>query len=403
MNPRRSFITLFNLLYIFVYIVWQPFQVYYLRVDAAGRTLLTLSILVVIMNVIELQRYKKAFATPVFRCWMTLLCFSILNSLVKGFYAEYGALIFFNVNYILPIIFLTIAMLELSKDKQRAMKVIWLALIIYFILGLPFMGRNLDERFEVEGLGNLYPLHLVALLFVSAVLLIEGRIKTWHFVVLAFFVTFVILISGTRKAFGAEIIILLGVILNNRKRKDVWFYIRMFLLGFVLLVFVRFSLSHSTVGQRIEEGAEEDKMVQLVENQQANTVLVKLLGDRAIQYELGLELFQQHFLTGIGLNNYMAVARSDFRLHSEYMVQLCENGLIGFILLVLYYVHIGKALKTAKKRTIPKVINMVSYGLFVILFLNFTAWTYNQNFAMIIYAILLTYSNPKLNYVIKAS
>lgn len=403
MNPRRSFITLFNLLYIFVSIAWPPFQLYYLRADGAGRTLLTLSILVVIMNVIELQRYKKAFATPAFRCWMALLCYSMLNSLVKGFYSEYGALIFFNVNYVFPIVFLAIAMLELAKDKQRAMKVIWLALIIYFILGLPFMGRNLNERFEVEGLGNLYPLHLVALLYVSAILLIERNIKTWHFIVLAFFITIAILISGTRKAFGAEIIILLGVILNNRKRKDVWFYIKMILLGFVLLVFVRFSLSHSTVGQRIEEGAEEDNMVQLVENQRANAVLVKLLGDRAIQYELGLELFHQHFLTGIGLDNFIPVARSDYRLHTEYMVQLCENGLIGFILLVLYYVHIGKALKTAKKRTIPKVINMVSFGLFVILFFNFTAWTYNQNFAMIIYAILLTYSNPKLNYVIKAS
>lgn len=398
MNPRRSFITLFNLLYIFVRIVWPPFQIYYLRADGAGRTVLTLTILVVLLNLVELQRYKKAFTTPAFKCWITLLCYSIFNSLVKGFDSENGVFSFFNYNYILPIVFLTITLLELSKDKQRAMKVIWIALVAYFILGLPFMERNLDERAVIEGLGNMFPLHSIALLFVSAVLFIEGRIKTWHFVILAFFITIAILISGTRKAFGAEIIILLGVILNNRRRKDVWFYIKMILLGFVLLVFVRFSLSHSTVGQRMEEGEEIDYKVQLAENQHVNDFLIKLLGDRSIQYELGLELFHQHFMTGIGLNNFKTAGKIDLRLHSEYMVQICENGLIGFILLVLYYIRIGKALKKAKKRTTSKVVNMVSYGLFVILFLNFTAWTYCQNYAMIVYAILLTYASQRPEY-----
>lgn len=397
MNPRRSFVTLFNLLYIFVRIVWPPFQIYYLRTDAAGRTILALTIIVVLLNINELQRYKKAFATPAFRCWMALLCYSMLNSLVKGFYSENGALKFFSVNYILPIVFLAIAMLELYKDKQRGLKAIWLALLVYFILGLPFMGRNLDERSVVEGLGNLFPLHAVALLFVSAVRLVEGRLKTRLFIVLAFFITIAILISGTRKAFGAEIIILLGVILNNRRQKDVWFYFKIILLGIVMLTFIRYSLSHSTVGQRTEEEFDKDRKAQLVENRYVNNILVKLLGDRAIQYEMGLELFHRHVLTGIGLTNFKVVARFDMRLHSEYMVQLCENGLIGFILLVLYYVRIWKALKKAKKRTTPKVINMVSYGLFVILFLNFTAWTYNQNCVMIIYAIIHIYTNHHLN------
>lgn len=395
MNSRRSFTTLFNLLYIFVRVVWPPFQIYYLKADGAGRTLTVLTILVVLLNLGELRRQKKAFATPAFRCWVVLLLYSMLNSFAKGFYTEFGLLIYFNDNFFYPIILLIVAMLEFQKDKRRCMKAIWIALAVYFIIGLPFMGRNFDERTLVEGLGNLYPLHAVAFLMVSSIMLVEGRIKRGAFIALAFVITMVILMSGTRKAFGAEIIILLGVFLNYGKKKTLGYYFRLIILGIVMLIFLRFSMSHSAVGQRFEEKAEDEIAVQLVGNERVNDILVSLLDDRATQYANGLELFHRHFLTGIGLNNYMYVADSDMRLHTEYMVQLCENGIIGFVLLILFYVFLRNALKKAKKRTGSNVINIVFYGLLVILFLNLTCWTYNQNYVMILYAIILSYANSK--------
>lgn len=400
MKPRKSYTSLFNLFYIIVCIIWPPFQLYILHADGAGRTIIFLSVLAVLLNWKALGKRKRVFATPAFRCWVVLLCYSMLNAFVKGFYAENGTFGFLKVNFFHPILFLVIAMLELHKDRRTGLKVIWVALGIYLLIGLPSLVVNRDDRLMVEGLGNLYPLHAVAFLFVSAVLLVEGRIKMWVFVGLTIAVSAVILMSGTRKAFGAEFIILLGVVLNYGKKKNLWAWIRIILLGGVLLAGVRFAMNHSTVGQRFAEGEEKNYNVQLVGNQHVNDVLMTILGDRAIQYEIGLELFSQHFLTGIGLTNFMNMSRTEFRLHSEYMVQLCENGIIGFVLLILFYVYTISALQKSKKRMKSKVINMVLFGLLAILFLNLTAWTYCQNYVMIVYAMALTYaySKPKYKY-----
>lgn len=395
MNNLRSFITLYNLFYIFMCIVWHPFQIYYLRVDGAGYTIVMLTVLVIIVNLDELRWQKNAFNTHAFRLWVILLCYSMINAFCKGFIAYYGVFNFLNVNFFHPLILLIIAMLELHKDKKRCLKAIWIALSIYLIIALPFMGRDYGGRAMIGGIGNLYPLTAVAYLFVSAILFVGGGIKTWAFVVIAVIISFLILISGTRKAFGAEVIIILGVILNHSKHKNLWFYVRLVLLGVVMLFLVRFSMRHSMVGLRLEDGTEAIRNVQLVSNRTINNLIVTLLDDRSIQYEKSMDLVHQHFFTGIGLNNFMVVAGSKYRLHSEYMVQLCENGIIGFILLMAFYVRIIVALKKAKKRTKSIVVNMMFYGLAAVMFLNFTCWTYNMNYVMIIYAILLIYANPK--------
>lgn len=400
MKPRKSYTSLFNLFYIIVCIIWPPFQLYILHADGAGRTIVFLSVLAVLLNWKALGKRKRVFATPAFRCWVVLLCYSMLNAFVKGFYAENGTFGFLKVNFFHPILFLVIAMLELHKDRRTAMKVIWMAFGLYILIGLPFLASSVDDRVMVEGLGNAYPLHAVVFLFVSAVLLVEGRIKMWVFVGLTLAISTIILMSGTRKAFGAEFIVLLGVVLNYGKKKNLWAWIRIILLGGVLLAGVRFAMNHSTVGQRFAEGEEKNYDARLVGNQQVNDVLVTILGDRAIQYEIGLELFSQHFLTGIGLNNFMEKGRFEQRLHTEYMVQLCENGIIGFVLLILFYVYTISALQKSKKKMKSKIINMVLFGLVAILFLNLTAWTYCMNFAMTVYAIVLTYaySKPKYKY-----
>lgn len=395
MNTEKSYTKLFNLFYIFVCIVWSPFQQFILHVDGLGRTIEFLSTVAVLLNLIELKKHKEVLATPAFRCWVILLCYSMVNSLFKGFYAEFGAFQFYRFNYFHPIIFLVIMMVELHRDKRTALKVIWLALGVYILLGLPNLALRLSGRFGVAGLGNLYPLHAATFLFVSAVLLVEGRMKIWLFAGLTLVISVIILFSGTRKAFGAEVIILLGVIWNYGKKNSLWSWIRIILLGGVLVAFVLISMTQSTVGQRIEEGVDVDRYVRIVENESVNDFLITVLDDRGTQYANALDLFHQHFWTGAGLTNYKYLVGSDFRLHSEYMVQLSENGIIGFVLLMLFYAFIIVALRKNQKKVKSRTITMALFGLAVILFLDFTAWTYCQNFTMVFYAIILTYAYSK--------
>lgn len=388
----KQLIKAYNLFYIFMAIIWQPFQIYVLKVDGAGRTIMIMSILVVLLNLLEFWRQKEFFKSSTFFCWTFLLCYSMINAFYKGFYAEYGTFVFLRNNFLDPFILLVVLLLELNDDKRTSLWVIWVALGVYLLICLPYFSLNDEGRFDAEGIGNLYPLHAVAFLFVSSVLFVEEKIRMWFFVVVALGVSVIIYMSGTRKAFGAEIILLLGVVLNNGKKRNIWAWLRLVFFGGILAVGIYYVMTRTSVGERLQEGTDDYFYVQLVENNKVNDLLMTLLGDRAVQYESAIELFHEHFWTGIGLTNFMDMSGGELVLHSEYMVQLCENGVIGFVLLMLFYILLTIGLLRNRKYEKRKV-NMALFGLFAVLFINFTSWTYCMNYIMVIYAIIFMYAN----------
>lgn len=403
-------ISLFNLFYIFVCIIWPPLQLFILGVDGAGRSIVLLSVLAIFLNLPEFGKHKEAFYTPAFICWALLIVYSLINALAHGSTSEFGRFSFLKENFFSPFIFLVIAMQELHRNRIKALKVIWWALGVFLLIGIPFITLSQQNRFVVLGLGNFFSLQAVAFLFVSAILLVEKRIRTLPFIGLALIASVIILFSGTRKAFGAEVIILSGLVLSLGTNKGPVSVLKAIIFGALLLVGINYALHNSVVGKRIDETIAVEGVVeggsfvvgkippseaQLVEDQHVNDILVGLLDDRAIQYELGLALFRMDFWTGIGIGNFTEVSGFPYRLHTEYIVQLCENGIIGFVLLILFYVFIYSALRKNKTDENARIMIMAFFGLLAILFINFTAWTYCTSYAMIVYAIVLNYAYSK--------
>ena len=389
----KQIIKSYNLFYIFVCLIWPPFRLYILKADGAGRIIMILSIIAILLNLTEFWKNKKLYVRPAFLCWSLLLCYSIWNVFTKGFSTEYSTFRFLRINYFDSFIFLTVAILELNRDKEKALWTLWIALVVFLLLGLPNFGVKGDEgRYGIEGIGNLYPLHAVCFLFVSSVLFVEGKMNRTVLLMLIAVISVLVLFSGSRKAFGGEAILLFGIVLNNGKKKNVWTWIRIVFFGAVLVYGIMYVMSHTVVGARIQESADDDFYVQLVENDRINNYLMLLLGDRAIMYEMGIELFHENFWTGIGLTNFINVSGYELRIHSEYIVQLCENGFIGFALLMLYYTLLIIALVRNRKDNNKNKTGMVLFGLIALLFLNLTAWTYCQNWAMVYYAIVLMYA-----------
>ena len=389
----KQFLKSYNLFYIFVCLIWPPFRLYILRADGAGRIIMILSIIAILLNLTEFWKNKKLYVKPAFLCWSLLLCYSIWNVFTKGFSTEYSTFKFLRVNYFDSFIFLTVAILELNRNKEKALWTLWIALVVFLLIGLPNFGVRGDEgRYGIEGIGNLYPLHAVCFLFVSSVLFVEGKMNRTVLLVSVAVISVLVLLSGSRKAFGGEAILLFGIVLNNGKKKNVWTWIRIVVLGTLLVYGIMYVMSHTVVGARIQESADDDFYVQLVENDRINNYLMLLLGDRAIMYEMGIELFHENFWTGIGQTNFMDMTGYEQRIHSEYIVQLCENGFIGFALLMLYYTLLIIALVRNRKDHNKNKTGMVLFGLIALLFLNLTCWTYCQNFAMVYYAIVLMYA-----------
>ena len=99
---------------------------------------------------------------------------------------------------------------------------------------------------------------------------------------------------------------------------------------------------------------------------------------RAIQYVNGLEVFYDNNITGIGLNNYKQFDEWNLVLHSEYLVQLVENGLIGFSLYIIFILSIiNKLLKLRKIQAIKKESQIYLLYYFCLIILSFGTWTYS--------------------------
>lgn len=387
-----SFTQLYNTFYLFFCIIWPPLQMYYLGVDGAGRTILALSIPALLCNLLSVGEQKHILRSPAFICWTTLVAFSVVNSLMKGYVSESSVLAFFKTNYIAPYIFFYVLILELERDYVNCLRILFFALLTYILLCLGSMSIDDDERIVAEGLKNILPLHSTCLVFVGGLLYRERNLSAVFFysmVVLAIAVT---MLSGTRKALGAIIILLTGIIINNgdNEKRSIGYYARLFFFLAILYWGIGFIMDNTLIGSRLASTAEQST-VELVENKNVNIVLNTILGDRAIQYELGYLTFLQHPWTGIGLTNFISVTGYPYRLHTEYMTQLCENGIIGFLLLILFYfLLIGKLFVNHKKY--GDDITIVMFGLFAILFINITAWTYCTIFGMIYYAIILNHA-----------
>ncbi len=381
--------SIFNLFYIFFCIVWHPLQMLYLHVDAMGRTTMILSTLAFVINLGTILNRKNALHSSAFVCWTLLVLFSLFNVLFKGIITVQSVGHFLNRNFWLPYVFLCVVLVELGRDKYKCLRVISLALCLFVLLGVRDISFSSDDRSLSESLGNTLPLVAVGLVFVLGVLLCNQKLKgggTTFWIITAF-VLLLIIVSATRKALGAFLLVLIGVVLGRSKTLDVMSVFRIVVIGAVLLIGMNWVMDNTLIGERMA-GSSEKYDVPLSSNPIINKFLMSLLGDRAIQYYYAFELFHEHPITGIGLGHFHSVQDDVvFRLHSEYMTHLCENGIIGFSLLLFYYLLLIFGLNKQRKR--GENVMVYLFGLFAVLFINFTAWTYNALYIMVIYAILI--------------
>ncbi len=116
---------------------------------------------------------------------------------------------------------------------------------------------------------------------------------------------------------------------------------------------------------------------------------LNFLGDRAYFYIEGWELFKENPICGIGINNFVVIAQSELPIHSEYIVQLCECGIIGCILFVLFYASLLRYSRGIKGDIRHKIL-FTGY-LRSVIFLGLMAWTYQFTYYFICFGIIIGY------------
>lgn len=309
--------------------------------------------------------------------------------MVKGYHFNSITPMFYLVNKLLtPYLALALACHEGVVNRKRLVKLLVFAFTFYCFLGFFFMGRAHSEDDSSLTLGNGLAIYGSLLVFLLIAARNEEAMSGFGFITLVVLVLLMIISTATRKAFGVAAILIAfyGLSLVSLKPKNIIFVV---VLAIGAYVGVEYVMDNTYLGERLSNTSEQ---AESRINYASDSKFLQFVGDRAPHYVLGWEIFKQHPVTGIGLNNFIHVSGYTERLHTEYMVQFTENGLIGFILFVLYNFWYIKNLNRLRRASENKSKAIIGLGWIVaLLFLEVTAWTYDMNAAFICSGVVASY------------
>ena len=344
--------------------------------------------------------FKKAFISGPILIWGLWTLYAIVNWFICPYTeltAEAHVHWYWNIFSLSRTYFLLVLLYyEACINFRRTIKMLAYAFIIYFILGVVGQWNGpMREEEAWEGrngtiLGNHFPLNMLCSLFVLALGSIHGYITRKHLYIWIGIVTFVIMWVATRKAMGGMLILLLFYVFAHIKTLSSENILKLMISMGVFYFLFDLMMDYTLVGQRIDALSEEEYDFDI-----DVPMWLSFLGDRAIQYVLAWNVFLQHPINGVGLGNSMDYTELPFPIHSEYMEQLCEGGILGTTLYLLFNFSVFKSIRNAWVERSHSVTIICLGGMAVLLFISFTAWIYNMPNFFVIYALIIAYCYPK--------
>ena len=383
-----------NYFYIAFVILWLPINLAFLNIDGKGRIPAIITVLVLIINTLNDNRfYKNHFLARPFYLWLIWIIYNSINLSIKGFNSETSLGLYIITVLFIPYFSMVISYKEIQRDKIKFLNFIVAVLVIFSLLSITVLGKgeltDSDANLEVQRvsgkLGNMGPLVSLFILFFLSLLYIIKNKRFGTLIIFSIYIVGIVALSGTRKAIGAVMLILLTSYLAKIKFTFKNILATLF-ITLAITIGYNYAMENTALGVRFEKGLED--------GEKANTTKIEalnFLGDRAFFYIDGWMIFTENPLSGIGLENYTSVSKSNYRLHTEYMVQLTETGLIGASLFLLFNLSIGKRLFSTWKKY--KNRRSEVWGLFggflSILFLALTAWTYSFSHYFIVFGVII--------------
>ncbi len=370
-----------NALFLFILIIWQAFKLtYFGGIDGAGRLTIALAFLTFLANIfVNTKNIRNLFSikSKVFFWYMIWFVYATINT-VFLYSGEVPLFFFVSTALFVPfVIVLSIASLN-TMYMDRLLVVIQYALLIAVILfyinsNIADTGRLSLVRFNINEM-VLYPVALLTLLFIRYS---KNNLKLLPFVLFSILPFVFIILSGSRMAFGMLVILITGLLFLNidfSSTKKISIAL-LFLVGGIFAT--NYILNQTVLGERIHEVEDYTSKVPEVQG----TIFEKM-GDRGNYFVLGWQVFLENPIWGIGLKNFINYYYQN--LHNEYMINLAELGVIGFILYAIFNMIILIKLKN-------KTNKMFLFAHLSILFAATSLFLYHQFPIAILYGVLLLY------------
>lgn len=329
-----------------------------------------------------------AFSKPLF-VWFVLTLYHWFNAMynkvpeVDAYDLLHGLKI-----YVCIVFFVYIVSKDFDKSIFTLIVVFLSLLLMSFVLNTKTPDNRLSGVLYSTGLGQRAALTGVYIAYYC----VTNKISVIKSSVFYIVPLIVILSTQSRNALAMIFIIIIGHLLANNLKKGLKIgrlFIVLLILGLISFQIVTFIMEHTDIGQRFAALNTLDQS-QKVNNIATGTFFDTLVGDRLRYYVVGFQLFIESPFTGIGMWNFKYEAGGIYPLHSEYMVHLCEGGLIGF-LIWFYFIYL--VIKGVLKSNKPIFIKLIAlFSMFSILFCGIYGRLFYYEYFYPVIAIALSLS-----------
>lgn len=350
-------------------------------------TLVDMLYTIVFLYYCQKNNFRKILTSIPMVIWLLLTIYQYSNAIIKGVPSMSGLNLFHGFKvYACICIFAYWASIDFSKAIKCLVKCFLLDLLVILAFSNMSTGR-LSGVMWATGLGQLSAFIGVYIAYYAAL----NKISFSKLLCLYSLPFIVIVLTQSRNSLGILGITLIASIIAYYSGKGKVFSARtvifLFLLSVFFLVLSPYIMDSAFV-QRAMEAKEANEDSYYTQNNSTGTIFDSIVGDRLYYYLMGWQLFLENPLTGIGLSNFQFVTRGDFPLHTEYMVQLCEGGLVAACLWVAFIYYVLKGIVLFKENYVIKIIALVS--IVSLLFCGIYAREFYTEFFYPVYGVALS-------------
>lgn len=342
----------------------------------------------------NLKYFSIILKNKTFKIHIWLVVYSLTNLFFINEIIDYRnqSKFIFIFSIIIPVL-VTFLALNPKLTFYKLVTIIKYSLALRLVLVLIFDSFGFGGNSNISRFGYRLNSNSVAIgaffLIVSIVILLflkRDKLKLFDkFLIMTSVI--VIFLTSSKKVFIVLFLFSLisYIIFNLNKKKNFAFIKILIIIAFSFFAF-NYTINNTNVGKRLQGSFE--KSLTADSNEQ-------LFDNRGRQYIDGIRVFNDSPYFGVGLKNYTSFSEYNTPLHSEILVQLVENGLIGFSLFLIF---IFSNLKTIYKLNTTKSIRYLLYLLLLLTFsLLFGTWLYNNLKIWIPFILIMKSPQIRLN------
>jgi O-antigen ligase len=387
---------------LFILIIWDALKVY---LDLSA-PIIQLAVLLPVIGIGLIDNFNREFFRTIFSrptvIWLIWIIYALINTfLITGFYHHRDQNPFvFSFAIIISFLFFLFIINKKTNESELIDILIWayfIRLLISFIFdttaikGYDFVARfGVDFNPNLVGFGALF---IIVLLLIKKIY--KHNISIIYYLIAALSI-YTIIISASKKTFISLIILAIGFLFVSREKMYLKKIVKYSAFSIVTLLSVLWVLNNTTVGLRLIDSYQKTQRARTIE---------AMFDHRAAQYLIGWDTFKENPINGVGLSNFVNVSGYSTPLHTEYMVQITECGLIGFALFVVFYgIIIKKIILIRRLSSSFKIYAEVHLLSLLIMFVLFSgAWIYSNPMMWVLIALAVRFIKETEDRIINSN